>query len=65
MSHTLIGADRQTHLRIVAVALAAATAIVTTSVTTRIMETDHSAWLQVVKVGTPTLAAVIGATSVR
>jgi hypothetical protein len=65
MSHTLIGADRQTHLRIVAVALAAATAVVATSVTSRIMETDRAEWLQVAKVSTPTLAAVLDATSVR
>jgi len=65
MSHTLVGADRQTHLRIVAVALAAATAVVAVSVTTRIMRTDRAEWLQVVKVGTPTLAAVLDATSVR
>jgi hypothetical protein len=62
MSHSLVAADGRTHARVVAVALAAATAVITTSITARV---DRATWLEAAKVATPTLAAVFDATRAR
>ena len=54
MSHSLIGADRTTHLKIVAVALAGAIAVVLVGITARVTDTGvASAQNVVVKAGKP------------
>jgi len=42
MSHSLIGADRTTHLKIVAVALAGAIAVVIVGITARVTDTQSA-----------------------
>jgi hypothetical protein len=54
MNHSLIGADRTTHLKIVSVAFAAAIAVVAIGITARVADTDGSA---VVRAGQPVLTA--------
>jgi hypothetical protein len=51
MTHSLIGADQNTHVKIVAVALAAAIAVVAVGITARVA--DAPARAQVVKAGQP------------
>ena len=51
MSHSLIGADRTTHLKVLCVALTAAIAVVVIGITTRI--TDSERTHVVVKAGKP------------
>jgi hypothetical protein len=54
MSHSLIGADRTTHLKIVAVALAGAIAVITVGITARVTDIGvASAQNIVVKAGKP------------
>ena len=54
MSHSLIGADRTTHLKIVAVSLAGAIAVILVGITARVTDTDiASAQNVVVKAGKP------------
>jgi hypothetical protein len=48
MSHSLIGADRSTHLKIVAVALAAAIAVVIVGITARVTDTRSASAQSVV-----------------
>lgn len=54
MSHSLITADRGTHLKIVCVSLVAAIAVVAVGVTARVTEAG-SARSQVVKAGKPAI----------
>lgn len=51
MSHSLIGADRTTHLKVLCVALVAAIAVVAVGITARIADTDTARI--VVKAGKP------------
>jgi hypothetical protein len=51
MSHTLIGADRTTHMKVLCVALAAAIAVVAVGITARV--TDGERTQVVVKAGKP------------
>jgi hypothetical protein len=54
MSHSLIGADRTTHLKIVAVALAGAIAVVLVGITARVTDTGVAGAQNVVmKAGKP------------
>jgi hypothetical protein len=54
MSHSLIGADRTTHLKIVAVALAGAIAVVVVGITARVTDIGVAgAQTVVVKAGKP------------
>jgi len=54
MSHSLIGADRTTHLKIVAVALAGAIAVILVGITARVTDIGvASAQNVVVKAGKP------------
>jgi hypothetical protein len=50
MSHSLIGADRTTHLKVLCVALAAAIAVVAVGITARVADAERT---QVVKAGKP------------
>jgi hypothetical protein len=52
MSHSLITADRGTHLKIVCLSLVAAIAVVTVGITARVTEAG-AARTQVVKAGKP------------
>jgi hypothetical protein len=54
MNHSLIGADRTTHLKIVSVALAAAIAVVAVGITARVADSDGS---PVLTAGQPVLTA--------
>ena len=50
MSHSLIGADCTTHLKVLCVALAAAIAVVAVGITARVADAERT---QVVKAGKP------------
>jgi hypothetical protein len=64
MSHSLIGADRTTHLKILCVALVGAIAVVVVGVTARVADID-SARAQVVKAGKPTVFTAHDAATIR
>jgi hypothetical protein len=54
MTHSLIGADRTTHLKIVAVALAGAIAVILVGITARVTDNrSASAQAQILKAGKP------------
>jgi hypothetical protein len=56
MSHALIGADRTTHLKIVAVALAGAIAVILVGITARVTDIQSmAAQTVVVKAGKPAI----------
>ena len=63
MSHSLIGADRTTHLKVLCVALAAAIAVVAVGITARV--TDGERTQVVVKAGKPATYTARAATAVR
>jgi hypothetical protein len=70
MSHSLIGADRSTHFKIVAVALVSAIVLVVVGITARVTETDSaSARLQaegpVLKAGKPATFTTRDTTAIR
>ena len=70
MTHSLIGADRTTHFKIVAVALVSAIVLVMVGITARVSETDTaSARLQaegpVLKAGKPATFTVRDGTTVQ
>ena len=66
MSHSLIGADRTTHLKIVAVALAGAIAVVVVGITARVTDIQSaSAQDLVVKAGKPATFTVTRTTAIR
>ena len=62
MNHSLVTADRTTHLKIVAVSLVAAIAVILVGVTARISDTGASAKLEangpVLKAGKPATVTV-------
>jgi hypothetical protein len=70
MTHSLIGADRTTHLKIVSVALAGAIAVVTAGISVRVTQRDTTAaGLQavgrVLEAGKPVVFALFNATTVQ
>ena len=62
MSHSLIGAGRTTHLKILCVALLGAIAVVAVGTTARVTESERS---QVVKAGKPATFTIRATTTVR
>jgi hypothetical protein len=71
MTHSLIGADRSTHFKIVAVALVSAIVLVMVGITARVAETTDaaSARLQaegpVLKAGKPSIVTTRDGTTIR
>jgi hypothetical protein len=70
MTHSLIGADRSTHFKIVAVALVSAVVLVMVGITARVVETDSAtARIQaegpVLKVGKPATISTRDGTAIR
>ena len=69
MTHSLIGADRSTHFKIVAVALVSAIVLVMVGITARVAETSDSARLQaegpVLKAGKPSVVTTRDGTTIR
>ena len=66
MSHSLIGADRTTHLKIVAVALVGAIAVILVGITARVTDIGGaSAQNVVVKVGKPTNFTISDVSAIR
>jgi cytochrome oxidase Cu insertion factor (SCO1/SenC/PrrC family) len=70
MTHSLIGADRSTHFKIVAVALVSAIVLVVVGITARVAETDTAtARLEaegpVLKAGKPALVTTRDGTTIR
>jgi len=66
MSHSLIGADRTTHLKIVAVALAGAIAVILVGITARVTDIGvASAQNVVVKAGKSTTLTVNDVSAIR
>ena len=63
MSHSLIGADRATHLKVLFVALTAAIAVVAVGITARIADLDTRT--QVVKAGKPAVFTANDASTIR
>ena len=69
MNHSLVTADRTTHLKIVAVSLVAAIAVILVGVTARITDTGTSAKLEangpVLKAGKPATVTSRDATAIQ
>jgi hypothetical protein len=69
MNHSIITADRTTHLKIVAVSLVAAIAVILVGVTARVTDSGASANLQahgpVLKAGKPAAVTVREGTAVQ
>ena len=69
MNHSLVTADRTTHLKIVAVSLVAAIAVILVGVTARISDTGASAKLEangpVLKAGKPATITARDGTSIQ
>jgi hypothetical protein len=66
MTHSLIGADRTTHLKIVCVALVGAIAVVVVGITARVTDIETTRPQAVVaKAGTPAAFTALDATTVR
>jgi hypothetical protein len=69
MNHSLVTADRTTHLKIVAVSLVAAIAVILVGVTARISDTGASAKLEangpVLKAGKPAAVTSRDATAIQ
>jgi len=69
MNHSLVTADRTTHLKIVAVSLVAAIAVIVVGITARVTDTGASANLQahgpVLKAGKPAAVTVREGTAVQ
>jgi hypothetical protein len=69
MNHSLVTADRTTHLKIVAVSLVAAIAVIVVGITARVTDTSASANLQahgpVLKAGKPAAVTVREGTAVQ
>ena len=69
MNHSLVTADRTTHLKIVAVSLVAAIAVILVGVTARISDTGASAKLEangpVLKAGKPATVTARDATAIQ
>jgi len=64
MSHSLIDANRTTHLKIACVALVGAVAVVTVGITARVTD-NATAQVQVVKVGKPATFAARDSATIR
>jgi hypothetical protein len=62
MSHSLIGAGRTTHLKILCTALIGAIAVVAVGTTARVVESERT---QVVKAGKPATYSVHATSAVR
>ena len=68
MNHSIYSADRSTHLKIVVVALLAATAVAGIGITARVNTGDNYAQVdrtQVVKAGKPVMITTSGQSMVR
>ena len=70
MTHSLIGADRSTHFKIVAVALVSAVVVVMVGITARVAETDTAtarsqAEGPVLKAGKPATVTTRDAAAIR
>jgi len=68
MNHTFYSADRATHLKIVVVALLAATAVAGIGISARVSSSDQFAdaqRVQVIKAGKPVMLTTSGQTVVR
>jgi hypothetical protein len=69
MNHSLVTADRSTHLKIVAVSLVAAIAVILVGVTARITDTTANGNLQaqgpVLKAGKPAAVTARDGTAIR
>ena len=68
MNHSFYSADRTTHLKIVIVALVAATAVAGIGVTARVSTNDTFAQAdraQIIKAGKPVMVTTSGQTQVR
>jgi hypothetical protein len=69
MNHSLVTADRTTHLKIVAVSLVAAIAVILVGITARVTDSGASANLQahgpVLKAGKPAAITAIDGSTVR
>jgi len=68
MNHSFYSADRATHLKIVVVALFAATVVAGIGISARLSESDSFAQLdrvQVIKAGKPMMVTTSGQTAVR
>ena len=62
MTHSLIGADRTTHLKIVAVALAGAIAVILVGITARVTDIGVASAQNIVKAGKPAAYTARGTT---
>jgi len=68
MNHSFYSADRSTHLKIVVVALLAATAVAAVGITARVSTSDQFAdaqRVQIIKAGKPVMLTTSGQTVVR
>jgi hypothetical protein len=68
MNHSFYSADRSTHLKIVVVALLAATAVAGIGISSRITASDQFAdaqRVQIIKAGKPVMVTTSGQTMVR
>ena len=68
MNHSFYSADRATHLKIVVVALLAATAVAGIGITARVNTSDTFAQVertQIIKAGKPVMVTTSGQTMVR
>ena len=68
MNHTFYSADRSTHLKIVVIALLAATAVAGIGISARVNTSDQFAdaqRVQVIKAGKPVMITASGQTVVR
>jgi hypothetical protein len=64
MSHSLIGANRTTHLKILCVALLGAIAVVVVGITSRVTDNDTTR-VQVVKAGKPAVLTANDTATIR
>ena len=65
MTHSLIGADRTTHLKIVAVALAGAIAVILVGITARVTDIGAASAQNVVKAGKTATFTTNDASAIR
>jgi hypothetical protein len=70
MTHTMLGADRATHFKILAIAMAGATAVALVGMNAAVPGSDAAAGRAqassaVLKAGKPTISAALDATTIR
>jgi hypothetical protein len=65
MTHSLIGADRTTHLKVLCVALVGAIAVVVVGIMARVTEADAARAHVVIKAGKPAAFTARAAATVR